>query len=87
MFSNEVSKNGSTEVKSQEVKLSENDFHCEICDKDFTNKRQFQSHKRSHGREYKCKICQKIFSTSSHLKRREKTNKTCGKPKRTKIYE
>ena len=77
MFSNKVFNYGSSEVKSQDLKsqedkLSETYFHCEICDKGFTTKRQFQSHKRSHEREYKCKICQKIFSTSSHLKRHRK---------------
>ena len=91
MFSNEVSKNESNDVISQEEKFSETYFHCEICDKGFTNKKQFQSHKRSHGgREFKCKICQKRFSRSSNLRRHEKINsggKICGKPKSIKTFE
>jgi uncharacterized Zn-finger protein len=63
-----------TKVKSENVENSNraaDKFACEICDKEFANKKLLWQHRKSHEPKVECKICHKsltVLSMTSHMK-------------------
>ena len=42
-------------------------FSCDICFKEFTNKKSLQNHRNIHKGRTKCPVCEKVFSTTSNM--------------------
>ena len=53
-------------------------YQCQLCQKSFDQKSQYQSHLRSHGKEgedpYRCNICGKTFAVPARLTRHYRTH-------------
>nr|CAD7602678.1 unnamed protein product [Timema genevievae] len=58
-------------TKQNLISTLQRKYRCNICNKDFKEKRSLNSHLLVHSeqRKYKCDVCDKSFKTKSHLNR------------------